>query len=283
MKVWKGGELKFIYIQKILGSPQNQQDPSVLLTCTLEVLNILLTHQPKEFIVKHISEIQEVLKKCYHLPNISIRKGLCGVISKIVSAHPGFAPRNGFHQSTLSLRVGANSDSPEPEIAKFYAHLRDTIDQGLRQIHLDKQGMRAMEKVSIHTIVALVSEISKVCTNYMDSTLSTSQAAISSVSASFGHLIKAAHKLAKDHVQNPMLNLVRGRDVTAAQREQQKAAQILDTLMKALTLIRNRAHAVAEHKKIYFQTLALLIDKSNHVKLLLHIAETVRGWMSNKG
>eukprot|EP00466_Bigelowiella_natans_P000476 jgi/Bigna1/33130/e_gw1.1.3.1 len=282
MKVWKGGELKFIYIQKILNAPQNQQDPSVLLTCTLEVLNILLTYQPKEFIVKHIDEIKTILSKCYHLPNLSIRKGLCGVVSKIVKALPGFAPRGGLPLSRLSMRLSGSASQPPDPIAKFYSSLRETIDTGLRQIHMDKQGMRAADRVSIHTIIALVSEISKVCTNYMDATLCTHNAASAAVSASFGHLIKATQKLARDHVQFPILNIPRGRDTTTAQRENQKAAQILDTLLMALTLIRERAHAVGDHKKNYFQTLVLLIDKSNNPKLLQHIAETVREWMSNR-
>ena len=272
MKVWKGGTLRFDYIKKILASPQNANDHSVLLTCTLEILNTLLTHQSKQFIVQHILDIELVLEKCFPLPNLSIRKGLCGVVSKIIKSHPGFAPRDGGLLAS-SLAVMTTAGGPEPTIAKFYGHLRDKIEQGLRQI----------DKVSIHTIIALVSEISKVCPNYMDSSLSTNPSAANNVRTSFGNLVKATHKLAKDHLSATIQSVgVRARDHASRQREQQKQMQTLDTLIKALSLVRDRAHAVAEHKKMYIHTLLMLAEKSNDTKLLLHIAETVRDWMTEK-
>ena len=108
-----GGNVNFAYIDKILGQPQNQ-DPTTLLICTLDVLNILLEYQPRAFTLNNIGKINKIMTQC-DKSDPKIRKNLCELLGKIIICDPA-----------------ERSPPVSEEYAKFYTNLQKRVSEGLK-------------------------------------------------------------------------------------------------------------------------------------------------------
>eukprot|EP00457_Paulinella_chromatophora_P000070 gb/GEZN01000070.1/.p1 GENE.gb/GEZN01000070.1/~~gb/GEZN01000070.1/.p1 ORF type:complete len:2436 (+),score=418.65 gb/GEZN01000070.1/:121-7308(+) len=252
MQIWQGGEVKFAYIEKILASP-NPGNVNALLSTTLKVLNILLTHQPPTFTARNIVSIHKILLQCYSSLEAEIRTSIYELLGKILAQfpfQPERAPRLGHPgPKTPALKHPA-------QIFQFQGYLKEQILSGIKEA----------DKNKIHTVLGMAAVV---CQNYpafLDTNLSA--------------LLKVVQKLAKEHLQKQQQR----RDLGAAAAvvtpdERAKNTLLSQSLVKGMVILRDRVAHIGENKKTYLGMLLLLIDRSSDEDVLFHIVEAVGSWI----
>lgn len=181
LEVWPSANVKFNYLEKILGSiqPSQSRDPAATLAQGLDVMNKALEKQPQLFIrnnINHISQVLfpvqsqerflletsksnliflsaslQILEPCFNSKMLDAGKSLCSLLKMVFSAFP-----------LESL------DTPQ-DVKMLYQRVEDLIQKHLAavttpQISLEISSANAV----ISFILFVVKTLTDVQTNFID-------------------------------------------------------------------------------------------------------------------
>jgi hypothetical protein len=86
LKLWKGGEIRFSYVDKVL--QYVIADGSVLYFRLLEIINCFVKYQPKEFVSFNILSIGGMMEKCITYEKSDIWPQLTKLLKQICTKFP---------------------------------------------------------------------------------------------------------------------------------------------------------------------------------------------------
>jgi transformation/transcription domain-associated protein len=257
VEIWKGVDIKFAYIEKIL---EQSQDNTHVLACTLDILNTLLLHQPPEFTSSNILKIQKIMEMSFSKSQSNIRTSLRELLKKIVTTFPLWKLQLGNPPANASdvHRFDIQSDRDMMNVFHFYKQLQKTIADGLIAHEAAPQGT-----AEIHTYVALLSELCEAQPDFLDADLLT-------------NTVKAVAKIAKDHIARQTPRQVPPDGTVDKSRPDVQS----ETMVFGFKIVRDTVQDSPDNKKLYFQVLMLLIDKSDDSDVLMAIVGTMANWIT---
>ncbi|CAA6673494.1 unnamed protein product [Spirodela intermedia] len=257
LEVWPNANVKFNYLEKILGSiqPSQSRDPAAALAQGLDVMNKALEKQPQLFIRNNINHISQILEPCFNSKMLDAGKSLCSLLKMVFSAFPMEA-----------------LDTPQ-DVKMLYQRVEDLIQKHLAavatpQISLDISSANAV----ISFILFVVKTLTDVHTNFIDPFLLS--------------LVRVLQRLTRDMVPSSGSHVRQGQkmdmDSAVSSHALMDSASVVSNMKCILKLISERVMHSLDCKRLTTQILhVLLSEKATDHSVLLCILDAIKLWIED--
>ncbi|KAL6959953.1 non-specific serine,threonine protein kinase [Sarracenia purpurea var. burkii] len=253
LEVWPNANVKFNYLEKLLGSiqPTQSKDPSTALAQGLDVMNKVLEKQPHLFIRNNINQISQILEPCFKYKMLDAGKSLCSLLKMVFVAFPLDAV------STLQ------------DVKILYQKVEELIQKHLAAVTVPQTSGEDSSANTISFVLYVIKTLADVQKNFIDPF----------------HLVRVLQRLARD------MGLTTGSYARQGQRTDPDSAVtssrqvpdvggIIANLKSVLKLISERVMLVPECKRSITQVLNnLLSEKGTDATVLLCILDVIKGWI----
>ncbi|XP_078446328.1 phosphatidylinositol 3- and 4-kinase family protein with FAT domain-containing protein isoform X2 [Wolffia australiana] len=257
LEVWPNANVKFNYLEKILGSmqPSQSRDPAAALAQGLDVMNRALEKQPQLFIRNNINHIAQILEPCFNSKMLDAGKSLCSLLKMVFSAFP------------LD-----SSDTPQ-DVKVLYQRIEDLIQKHLAavtapQISLEVTSANAV----INFILFVVKSLAEVQPNFIDPFIVP--------------FVRVLQRLMRDMGPSSGSHVRQGQkpevDTLVRSQAASDSASVVSNMKSCLKLISGRVMQSPDSKRSMSQILhALLSEKSTDHSILLTILDSIKLWIED--
>lgn len=259
-KTWTGGRLKFQMVEKMVSATNRQRhidDPQVL-KHSLDIFNVAVQYQKKEFTQQELSVVLWFLKRVYTASSnanakapliASIQESACHLISKLLQQFP--------------VRSQNDADKEEPTVVQFRLDLCRHVTEML----LATTNPDATTNVNLQYACVLGSYLPDYLTQV------------------FPAVAKVLPKLVKEHIcqlVSPANNQRRAgdRDGKHDTLKRDTTSQLARSLVICLHILKARPDLVGDHRKYICQSLQQLMLRSTNSFLLEEVTSLVSGWLT---
>ncbi|XP_042493905.1 transformation/transcription domain-associated protein-like isoform X1 [Macadamia integrifolia] len=255
LEVWPNANVKFNYLEKLLGSlqPSQSKDPATALAQGLDVMNKVLEKQPHLFVRNNINQISQILEPCFNNKMLDAGKSLCSLLRMVFMAFPPEGP-----------------NTPQ-DVKLLYQKVEDLIQKHLAavtspQISLEVSAANSMISFALFVIKTLT-EVQK---NVIDPFILP--------------LTRVLQRLVRDIGSSGTPHMRQGQrtepDSASLASAVGDIGSVISNLKSVLKLISARVMLVPECKRFMSQILnALLSEKGTDASVLLCILDVIRSWI----
>ncbi|KAH7432383.1 hypothetical protein KP509_07G020000 [Ceratopteris richardii] len=259
LAVWPTANVKFNYLEKLLGSVQpngQNKDPSTAVAQGLDVMNKIMEKQPHLFVRNNVQHIIQLLEPCFNSKLPDIGKSLCTLLKMVFDAFPVEA-----------------SNTP-PDIKPLHQKVEELIQKHLTTV---TNVQPALDSSSANAIIGFTWSVIKTLTEgqkrYIDWFL---PALVRVVQRLIKEMFSATNALSRqDHRSEP--------DAAAnAARLMSELGSVTTNLKALLKLVSGRVLLVPDCKRLFWQSLqAMLVEKGTDASVLLTIIDIIKDWIDN--
>lgn len=266
--LWPAVPIKLDFFAKIVAPVADQPQ----LVCTgLQILLVVLEYQADMLVPKYIPQLQTIVTPALTSDNLKIVGSLCVLLKKIITSYPP--------QKTQ-------------EAMAFYSKIGQTIESGLlghdkgkfySTVIILKTLCTEVPETLDRYIPGLVKLIQKLAKDHCSPSKAPTQS--SSDSSTEAAASSAATTDSAASAASAAARGARGNAAAAAAAANARAdvssvvADTSNSIKLCIKLITTRSAQLGEHKRPFFATLALLIEKSKDVELLGCITKTIKSWI----
>ncbi|XP_044463478.1 transformation/transcription domain-associated protein-like isoform X2 [Mangifera indica] len=255
LKVWPNANVKFNYLERLLGSiqPTQSKDPSTALAQGLDVMNKILEEQPRLFIKNNINQISQILEPCFKYKMLDAGKSLCALLKMVFSAFP------------------LDAASTPNDVKLLYQKVDELIQKHINMITAPQTSGEDNSANSISFVLLVIKTLAEVQKNFLDPTL----------------FVRIFQRLARDMGSSVGSHLKQGQradpdSAVSSSRQVADVGAVISNLKSVLKLISERVMLVPDCKRTVTQLLnALLSDKGTDPSVLLCILDVLKGWIED--
>ncbi|XP_042425801.1 transformation/transcription domain-associated protein-like [Zingiber officinale] len=260
LEVWPNANVKFNYLEKLLGqlpSPQAPQskDPATALAQGLDVMNKVLEKQPRIFIRNNINHISQILEPCFNSKTLDVGKSLCTLLKMVFT--------------TFSLEA---SGTPQ-EVKLLYQRAGELVQKHLAAVTAPQISLETSNANSMITFALLVVKtLTEVQKNFIDPFIPM--------------LLRVLQRLARDMGSSSGSHIRQGQraevDPLINARSAVDSSSAISNIKCLLNLVTERVMQSHECKRLICQILqALLSEKATDCSVLLCVLDTVKVWIED--
>ncbi|MQL91496.1 hypothetical protein Taro_024111 [Colocasia esculenta] len=257
LEVWPNANVKFNYLEKLLGSiqPSQSRDPAAALAQGLDVMNKVLEKQPHLFIRNNINHISQVLEPCFNSKMLDAGKSLCSLLKMVFTAFSLDAP------------------STQQDVKILHQRIEDLIHKHLAavttpQISLEVSSANAV----ISFVLFIVKTLAEVQKNFIVPFVVP--------------LVRVLQRLTRDMSSSTSSHVRQGQkmdvDSAVSSRSFMDSASVISNIKCVLKLISERVMLSPECKRSISQILqGLLSEKGTDPSVLLCILDAIKVWIED--
>ncbi|XP_057469291.1 transcription-associated protein 1-like [Actinidia eriantha] len=253
LEVWPNANVKFNYLEKLLGSiqPSQSKDPSTALAQGLDVMNKVLEKQPHLFIRNNINQISQILEPCFKYKVLDAGKSLCFLLKMVFIAFP------------------LEAASTPQDVKILYQKVEDLIQKHLSYVTTPQTSGEDSSANTISFVLYVIKTLAEVQKNCIDPF----------------NLVRVLQRLARDMglTTGSYARQVQRTDPDSAVTSSRQGADVggvISNLKSVLKLISERVMLVPDCKRTITQVLNnLLSEKGTDATVLLCILDVVKGWI----
>jgi transformation/transcription domain-associated protein len=255
LEVWPNANVKFNYLEKLLGSiqPSQSKDPSTALAQGLDVMNKVLEKQPHLFIRNNINQISQILEPCFKYKMLDAGKSLCSLLKMVFVAFPS---------------EGSNIPS---DIQALYAKVDVLIQKHLAAVAAPQAPGEDNSAQMISFVLYVIKTLAQVQKSVVDPY----------------NLVRVLQRLARDMGSSAGSYARHGQradpdSAVSSSRQGTDNGVVISNVKSVLKLISERVMVVSECKRSVIQILSsLLSEKATDHTVLLCILDVIKGWIED--
>ncbi|XP_074572437.1 uncharacterized protein LOC141828947 isoform X1 [Curcuma longa] len=260
LEVWPNANVKFNYLEKLLGQlppPQAPQskDPATALAQGLDVMNKVLEKQPRLFIRNNINHISQILEPCFNTKTLDVGKSLCSLLKMVFT--------------TFSLEAAG---TPQ-EVKLLYQRAGELVQKHLAAVTAPQISLETSNANSMITFALLVVKtLTEVQKNFIDPFIPM--------------LLRVLQRLARDMGSSSGSHIRQGQradvDPLINARSAADSSFAISNIKCLLNLVTERVMQSHECKRLICQILqTLLSEKATDFGVLLCVLDTVKVWIED--
>ncbi|KAJ7953120.1 Transformation/transcription domain-associated protein [Quillaja saponaria] len=253
LEVWPSANVKFNYLEKLLGSlqPSQAKDPATALAQGLDVVNKVLEKQPQLFIRNNINQISQILELCFKHKMLDAGKSLCSLLKMISVAFPPEAA------------------TTAQDVKLLYQKVKDLIKKHVETITAPQMSADDNTSSSISFVLLVIRTLTEVQKNFIEPS----------------NLVHILQRLQRDMGSSAGSNLRQRQDQDSAVTSSRQCADVgavISNIKSVLKLISERVILVPDCRRSIIQILnVLLSDKGTDASVLLCILDVIKGWIED--
>lgn len=255
LEVWPNANVKFNYLEKLLGSlqPSQSKDPAAALAQGLDVMNKVMEKQPHLFIRNNINQISQILEPCFKYKLLDAGKSLCSVLKMVFVSFPLEA-----------------ATTPQ-DVKILYQKLEDLIQKHLTAVTGPQTSIEDNSSSLITFALFVIKTLSEVQKNIVEPYI----------------LVRVLQRLARDMGSSAGSLPRQGQRIdpdsaVTSSRQAADVGAVISNLKSALDLINERVMTNQECRRSVTQILnALLSEKATDASVLLCILDVVKSWIED--
>ncbi|XP_031475658.1 uncharacterized protein LOC116247605 isoform X2 [Nymphaea colorata] len=260
LEVWPNANVKFNYLEKLLGSfqPSTQsKDPAAALAQGLDVMNKVLEKQPQLFIRNNINQISQILEPCFNNKMLDAGKSLCSLLKLVFTAFP------------------LDSSSTPTDVKMLYQKVEDLVQKHLlavtaSQLSLDVTSVNPVISFALSVIKTLMEVQKSFVDPFIMPLVRVLQRLSREMGSSAGSHARQVQRFDQDSASS------NSRVVLS------EASSVSTNLKSVLRLISERVMLVPEGKRAISQILhSILSEKCVDPSVHLCILEVMKSWIEN--
>eukprot|EP00898_Chlorokybus_atmophyticus_P003741 jgi/Chlat1/4368/Chrsp29S04524 len=277
LSIWPEASVKFNYVVKLLAlsmntaSGQGNETVPALVT-GLDVMNVVLKHQPEQYVQGHAAQILQVMEPCFSTRNQSIIVPLCSLVKKIVTLYPLDAP------------------PPHAEAQMFHSKLEELINRHLLA-GATGEARAGSTTCALHVLETVSENRKSYVDRFVPSVLKMLRVVCTGITTAARSGIRPADPSQPPAPTPPSPSSSGMANQGAAAAEVKPAmpaaasptandSLVVSQLRHAVTLIRHCALSNQEHKKTFLSLLqSLLAEKAVEPAVLDVVMDTVKEWV----
>ncbi|KAJ7944171.1 Transformation/transcription domain-associated protein [Quillaja saponaria] len=255
LEVWPNANVKFNYLEKLLGSlqPSQAKDPSTALAQGLDVINKVLEKQPNLFISNNVKQISQILELCFKHKMLDSGKSLCSLLKMVCVTFP---PEAATTASDVKL---------------LFPKVKNLIKKHVETITTPQTSADDNTSNSISFVLLVIKTLAEVQKNFIEPSnlVHILQRLQQDMGSSAGSHLRQGHRTNPDSAVTSYCQSV---DVGA----------VISNIKFVLRLISERVILVPDCRRSIIQILnTLLSEKGTDASVLVCVLDVIKGWIED--